>query len=68
MIDADGVESVNDMFHENTMLQTENNKLRSRIKALYETVETVKARNSQLLLQVEAYKLTGGTGKLQVSM
>ncbi|XP_064602279.1 kinesin-like protein KIF21A isoform X2 [Liolophura sinensis] len=61
VIDADGVESVNDMFHENTMLQTENNKLRSRIKALYETVETVKARNSQLLLQVEAYKLTGGT-------
>ncbi|KAK3103464.1 hypothetical protein FSP39_019440 [Pinctada imbricata] len=49
-VDADGVESVNDMFNENTMLQTENDKLRQRIKALHETIESLTARNTQLLV------------------
>ena len=51
LCDADGVESINDMFHENTMLQTENNNLRIRIKALQETVDTLTARNTQLLAE-----------------
>lgn len=52
-VDADGVESVNDMFHENTMLQHENDKLMLRIKALNEANETLKERNSQLLRERE---------------
>ena len=41
-MDADGVESVNDMFHENTMLQTEIQSLRARVKALQDTVDGLK--------------------------
>ncbi|XP_033752662.1 kinesin-like protein KIF21A isoform X2 [Pecten maximus] len=52
-VDADGVESVNDMFHENTMLQHENDKLMLRIKALNEANETLKERNTQLLRERE---------------
>ncbi|XP_055997071.1 kinesin-like protein KIF21A isoform X5 [Ostrea edulis] len=50
-VDEDGVETVNDMFHENTMLQTENDKLRQRIKAMHETVEMLTKRNSDLLAE-----------------
>ncbi|XP_021347987.1 kinesin-like protein KIF21A [Mizuhopecten yessoensis] len=52
-VDADGVESVNDMFHENSMLQHENEKLMLRIKALNEANETLKERNTQLLRERE---------------
>ena len=31
-VGEDGVDTFNDMFHENTMLQTDNNGLRQRIK------------------------------------
>lgn len=43
------MESINDMFHENAMLQTENNNLRVRIKAMQETVDALRARITQLL-------------------
>lgn len=43
------MEHVNDMFHENTMLQTENNNLRIRIKALQETTDSLTKRNALLL-------------------
>ncbi|PNF31233.1 hypothetical protein B7P43_G14008, partial [Cryptotermes secundus] len=56
MIGEDGVETVNDMFHENTMLQTENNNLRTRVKAMQETVDALSSRNTHLL----AEKATGG--------
>ncbi|ELU12163.1 hypothetical protein CAPTEDRAFT_123482, partial [Capitella teleta] len=49
VVDADGLESVNDMFHENTMLQNENAALRNRIKALQNTVEKLNAANTQVL-------------------
>uniref|UniRef100_A0A8C3TM96 Kinesin family member 21A n=1 Tax=Chelydra serpentina TaxID=8475 RepID=A0A8C3TM96_CHESE len=49
IIDEDGMESVNDMFHENAMLQTENNNLRVRIKAMQETVDALRARITQLM-------------------
>lgn len=42
------MESINDMFHENAMLQTENNNLRVRIKAMQETADILKARITQL--------------------
>nr|XP_056703204.1 kinesin-like protein KIF21A isoform X8 [Euleptes europaea] len=48
IIDEEGVESINDMFHENAMLQTENNNLRVRIKAMQETADVLKARIIQL--------------------
>ncbi|XP_068458232.1 kinesin-like protein KIF21A isoform X5 [Clinocottus analis] len=45
----DGVESFSDMFHENSMLQTENGNLRVRVKAMQETVDAQRARLTQLL-------------------
>lgn len=48
-MDSDGVEGVNDMYHENNMLHTENNNLRMRVKAMQETIESLTARNTQLL-------------------
>ncbi|KAI2565111.1 kinesin family member 21A, partial [Homo sapiens] len=49
IIDEEGVESINDMFHENAMLQTENNNLRVRIKAMQETVDALRSRITQLV-------------------
>ncbi|XP_030646391.1 kinesin-like protein KIF21A, partial [Chanos chanos] len=49
MIGEDGMESINDMYHENTMLQTENNNLRVRVKAMQETIDALRARLTQLL-------------------
>lgn len=61
-VDEDGVESVNDMFHENTMLQTENDKLRQRIKSMHETIEMLTKRNSDLLAEkavLGVYNISG---------
>ncbi|RVE71276.1 hypothetical protein OJAV_G00050210 [Oryzias javanicus] len=49
MIGEDGVESFSDMFHENSMLQTENGNLRVRVKAMQETIDAQRARLTQLL-------------------
>ncbi|XP_036431873.1 kinesin-like protein KIF21A isoform X1 [Colossoma macropomum] len=49
MVGEDGLESINDMYHENTMLQTENNNLRVRVKAMQETIDAQRARLTQLL-------------------
>ncbi|XP_015208101.2 kinesin-like protein KIF21A isoform X10 [Lepisosteus oculatus] len=49
IIGEDGMESINDMFHENSMLQTENNNLRVRIKAMQETIDAQRARLTQIL-------------------
>lgn len=49
MVGEDGVESFSDMFHENTMLQTENSNLRVRVKAMQETIDAQRARLTQLL-------------------
>uniref|UniRef100_A0A6Q2YQE2 Kinesin motor domain-containing protein n=1 Tax=Esox lucius TaxID=8010 RepID=A0A6Q2YQE2_ESOLU len=49
MIGQDGMESVNDMFHENSMLQTENSNLRVRVKAMQETIDAQRARLTQYL-------------------
>uniref|UniRef100_A0A8D0DEC2 Kinesin family member 21A n=1 Tax=Sander lucioperca TaxID=283035 RepID=A0A8D0DEC2_SANLU len=45
----DGVESFSDMFHENSMLQTENSNLRVRVKAMQETIDAQRARLTQLI-------------------
>ena len=59
MVTEDGSEAVNDMYHENNMLQTDNSNLRTRIKALQETVEGLTARNCQLLAQKAAGEWIG---------
>ena len=60
------MESINDMFHENTMLQTENNNLRQRIKAMQETVERLTVRNTELLAERAMFNLGNmdGTGRM----
>ncbi|XP_053740968.1 kinesin-like protein KIF21A isoform X1 [Synchiropus splendidus] len=45
----DGVECFSDMFHENSMLQTENSNLRVRVKAMQETIDAQRARLTQLI-------------------
>ncbi|KAK5616669.1 Kinesin-like protein kif21a [Crenichthys baileyi] len=49
MVGEDGVESFSDMFHENSMLHTENSNLRVRVKAMQETIDAQRARLTQLL-------------------
>lgn len=62
MVDADGVEGINDLYHENNMLQSENEKLRQRIKAMSQTVECLTERNTQLITENAVCKqnYTGG--------
>ena len=43
------METTSDVFHENSMLQTENDKLRTQIKSLNAKVEQLTVRNSELL-------------------
>ncbi|XP_055899663.1 kinesin-like protein KIF21A isoform X3 [Biomphalaria glabrata] len=62
-IDADGLESVNDMVTENSMLQSENDKLRQRIKALQETVDSLNAKNIQLLSEAALFSVLGADGQ-----
>ena len=61
-VDSEGLESINDMYTENSMLQTENDKLRQRIKALSEAVESLKADNAQLMAEAAAFSLMGQNG------
>ncbi|XP_031419868.1 LOW QUALITY PROTEIN: kinesin-like protein KIF21A [Clupea harengus] len=49
LVGEDGLESINDMFHENSMMQTENANLRVRVKAMQETIDVQRARLTQLL-------------------
>ncbi|XP_052802857.1 kinesin-like protein KIF21A isoform X4 [Mya arenaria] len=49
VVDTDGLETTSDVFHENSMLQSQNDKLRTRIKSLNDTVEQLTVRNSELL-------------------
>nr|XP_023499128.1 kinesin-like protein KIF21A isoform X12 [Equus caballus] len=68
IIDEEGVESINDMFHENAMLQTENNNLRVRIKAMQETVDALRARITQLLSdQANQVLARAGEGNEEIS-
>ena len=50
----DGHEAVNDMFHENRLLQSENQTMRTRLKALQETVQSMTVRNVELQAQKAA--------------
>ncbi|XP_008568390.1 PREDICTED: kinesin-like protein KIF21A isoform X8 [Galeopterus variegatus] len=68
IIDEEGVESINDMFHENAMLQTENNNLRVRIKAMQETVDVLRTRITQLVSdQANQVLARAGEGSEEIS-
>ncbi|XP_028603537.2 kinesin-like protein KIF21A isoform X4 [Podarcis muralis] len=68
IIDEEGMESVNDMFHENAMLQTENNNLRVRIKAMQETIDALRARITQLVSdQANQVLARAGEGNEEIS-
>lgn len=49
MVGEDGIEGINDLVHENSMLQTENNNLRVRVKAMQETIDAQRARLTHFL-------------------
>ncbi|XP_047500183.1 kinesin-like protein KIF21A isoform X4 [Penaeus chinensis] len=53
IVGEDGMEAINDMYHENQMLSTETNNLRTRVKALQETVEMLTQKNTMLLAEKE---------------
>merc|ERR1711860_350491 len=63
MVSSDGTETTNDMYHENTMLSKENSNLRTRIKALQETIDVLTAKNSQLLTEKELGNWIGSAGE-----
>lgn len=63
-IDANGVESVNDLVTENSMLQAENDKLRQRIKAMQDTIVGLNAKNTQLLADAAVFSLYGTNGRM----
>ncbi|KAM5172789.1 kinesin-like protein KIF21A isoform 2-T2 [Mantella aurantiaca] len=68
IIDEDGVEGINDMFHENAMLQTENDNLRMRIKAMQETLDALRMRITQLMSdQANQVLARAGDGNEEIS-
>lgn len=56
MVGEDGTETINDMFYENNMLQGEINNLRTRVKAMQDTIDALTLKNTNLL----AEKAIGG--------
>ena len=63
MVDVDGVERFNNMFHENSMLHTEHNNLRMRVKALQQTVDAITAKNISFLAEHNTVNIASGDGK-----
>ncbi|KAI0240410.1 hypothetical protein LSAT2_008900, partial [Lamellibrachia satsuma] len=61
MVDADGAERFNNMFHENLMFHTENN-LRMHVKALQQTVDGMTAKNIVLLAEHNTVMIARGDG------
>lgn len=63
IVDSNGVEGINDLCTENSMLQSENEKLRQRVKAMSQTVESLTERNTHLVTENAIYKqnFTGDT-------
>lgn len=53
IINEDGSIQINDMYHENNLLQTEINNLKTRIKVLQETNDRLVVKNTELLTERE---------------
>uniref|UniRef100_A0A667YVJ5 Kinesin family member 21A n=1 Tax=Myripristis murdjan TaxID=586833 RepID=A0A667YVJ5_9TELE len=66
MVGEDGIESFSDMFHENSMLQTENSNLRVRVKAMQETIDAQRARLTQLLSEQASQALARAGGSEEI--
>ncbi|XP_033100030.1 kinesin-like protein KIF21A isoform X2 [Anneissia japonica] len=60
-LNADGVEEINDLFHENTMLQTEINKLRERVRAMQETIDAMSSRIALMMADQARFQLNNIT-------
>ncbi|CAB3377767.1 Hypothetical predicted protein [Cloeon dipterum] len=67
VVNSDGEESVNDMFHENKMLITENNNFRLRLKAQQETIDTLTSRNTDLKTKLATSSWVSGGGDAETS-
>lgn len=66
IIREDGSETVNDMFYENNMLQGEVNNLRTRVKAMQETIDSLTLKNTNLLTEkATGAWITGSVGNDQ---
>ena len=63
MVEAGGVEGLNNMFHENSMLHTEHNNLRMRVKTLQQTVDAITAKNIVLLTEHNTAMIASGGGQ-----
>ena len=63
MVNADGAERFNNMFHKNLMLHTENNNLHMHVKALQQTVDGMTAKNIVLLADHNTVMIASGDGK-----
>lgn len=61
IIGRDGTETVNDMFYENNMLQGEVSNLRTRVKAMQETIDSLTLRNTNLLSEKAVGSLLSST-------
>ena len=59
---ADGVKRFN-MFHENSMLHTEHNNLRMRVKALQQTVDAITVKNITFLAEHNTITIASGEVK-----
>lgn len=66
IIGRDGTETVNDMFYENNMLQGEVGNLRTRVKAMQETIDSLTLRNTNLLSEkaVESWLSSGDNNNI----
>uniref|UniRef100_A0A8D0HGX7 Kinesin family member 21B n=1 Tax=Sphenodon punctatus TaxID=8508 RepID=A0A8D0HGX7_SPHPU len=51
VVGEDGSEGYSDLFHENAMLQKENNTLRMRVKAMQEAIDSINCRVTHLMSQ-----------------
>ncbi|XP_063914951.1 kinesin-like protein KIF21A isoform X1 [Zophobas morio] len=60
IIGQDGTEMVNDMFYENNMLQGEVNNLRTRVKAMQDTIDSLTQKNTNLLAEKATGAWIGG--------
>jgi len=54
LVGDEGDEGINDMYHENKLLSKETQNLRTRIKAMQETIEHLTSKNAQLMAEKEA--------------
>ena len=66
MVGADGEDTTSDLFQENAMLNKENSNLRTRVKAMQETIDGLTAKNATLLAEKEVgnwMRLSAGDGE-----